>query len=193
MIKKILLGVVVIVALILIYAATKPATFNVQRSATINAPPAVIHGYLVDFHKWIAWSPWEKMDPNMKRTYEGPPAGKGAAYGWEGNSDVGQGRMEVTNETPTQVDVRLDFITPMAMTSHVTFQLQPKDNATDVVWTMSGDNNYVSKVMQVFMSMDSMVGKDFEAGLADLKAVAEKSAANPTQPQTSTAATAPTP
>jgi hypothetical protein len=176
MLKKILIGVAALVALVLAFAATKPDTFSVQRSIAINAAPPVIHPLLSDFHRWTAWSPWEKMDPDMQRTYEGPAAGKGARYAWEGDSSVGQGRMEITAETPTQIDVRLDFMTPMEMTSHVTFELQPRDDATQVVWTMAGENNYVSKVMQVFMSMDSMVGKDFESGLADLKTVAEKAA-----------------
>ena len=184
MIKKILLGVVAIVVVILIVAATKPATFSIERSATINAPADTVHSFLVDFHKWGAWSPWEKYDPSMKRTYEGPSAGKGAAYAWEGNSAVGAGRMEILNETPSKVDIKLDFSAPMETHNNVVFMLEPQGSATHVVWNMNGNNNYLSKIMQVFVSMDSMMSGDFESGLADLKTASEKAAAEkaPSQP-----------
>jgi carbon monoxide dehydrogenase subunit G len=182
MIKKIAIGLVAVVALILVYALTKPDTFRVERSTAIKAPPQAVHAYLTDFHKWGAWSPWEKLDPNMKRTYSGAESGKGAAYAWEGNGGVGQGRMEIKDVSPSKVTIQLDFLAPMETSNIVDFDLTPQGDTTHVVWTMSGNNNYLSKVMQVFMSMDSLVGKDFESGLSDLKAAAEKSMSPTDQP-----------
>jgi Polyketide cyclase / dehydrase and lipid transport len=182
MIKKIIIGIVAVIALVLVYATTKPATFRVERSATINAPAETVHAFLIDFHKWSAWSPWEKYDPGMKRAYEGPSSGKGAVYSWQGNGAVGQGRMEITEVMPSKVDIKLDFMSPMETHNDVEFVLQPQGSATQVLWTMSGDNNYLSKLMQVFVSMDSMVGNDFESGLADLKSASEKAAAEEPKP-----------
>jgi hypothetical protein len=183
MLKKIVIGIVAVIAIVLIFATTKPATFHVERSTSINAPVDVVHAYLIDFHKWGAWSPWEKYDPSMKRTYDGPSSGTGAIYTWDGNSEVGKGRMEITAVTPTKVDLNLDFNSPMEAHNKVAFTLQSQGGTTQVLWTMDGDNNFLSKVMQVFVSMDSMVGKDFESGLADLKSAAEKAAAEATQPE----------
>jgi carbon monoxide dehydrogenase subunit G len=182
MIKKIVLVLAIVISAILLFAATKPATFHVERSTTINAPADAVHAYLIDFHKWDAWSPWEKYDPGMKRTYDGPSSGTGAIYTWNGNSAVGEGRMEIIGVTPTKVNIKLDFLSPMEAHNTVAFALQPQGAATQVLWTMDGENNYLSKLMQVFASMDSMIGKDFESGLADLKAAAEKTAAAAPQP-----------
>ena len=166
--------VAVLLAAVLIYAATKPDVFRVQRTASIKAPPEKIAAVLSDFRGWEAWSPWEKMDPAMKRSFGGAPKGKGAAYGWEGNSKVGQGRMEITEVAPSRVAVDLDFVKPFEAHNKVVFTLAPKGDATEVTWAMQGPVPYMAKIVHVFMDMDSMVGKQFEAGLANLKAVTEK-------------------
>ncbi len=175
MIKTIAIVIVVVIAAILIFAATKPETFTVQRAASIKAPPEKIFAVLDDFHNWGVWSPWEKMDPDMKRTFSGAANGKGAVYEWQGNSKVGQGRMEITDATaPSQVTIKLDFIKPFEGHNVAEFVLQPSGDATNVTWTMRGPSPYMAKVMSVFCNMDSMIGKDFEAGLANLKAATEK-------------------
>jgi uncharacterized protein YndB with AHSA1/START domain len=175
MFKKILIGLAVIIAVILGLALMKPDSFTVQRSAIIKAPPEKIMGYLDDFHQWQAWSPWEKLDPNMNRSFEGAASGKGAVYGWSGNSDVGKGRMEVTEHAPpSKVAIKLDFIEPFATSNTTVFALQPQADGTQVTWTMTGPMPFMSKLMTVFVSIDTMIGRDFEKGLAQLKAVAEK-------------------
>lgn len=175
MIKTILIVVVVLVAAILIFAATKPDTFRVQRSASIKAPPEKVFALINDFNRWGAWSPWEKKDPAMKRTFGAATSGKGAVYAWEGNKEVGQGRMEITESVPSsRVAIKLDFVKPFEAHNLVEFTLEPKGDVTDVRWAMRGDTPYFAKIIHVFINMDSMVGKDFEAGLASLKAAAEK-------------------
>jgi uncharacterized protein YndB with AHSA1/START domain len=173
--KKVLIAIVVIVAAVLGLALTQPDSFTVQRSATIKAPPEKIIGYINDFHQWAAWSPWEKLDPNMKRTFEGPVSGQGAVYAWIGNDEVGQGRMEITeNSPPSKVVIKLDFIKPFKSTNQAIFALQSQGDSTVVTWTMNGPSQFITKLMTVFVSMDKMIGKDFEQGLSQLKAVAEK-------------------
>lgn len=173
--KKVFIIAVVIVAAVLGLALTQPDSFTVTRTATIKAPPEKIIAYLNDFHQWSAWSPWEKLDPNMKRTFEGPVSGQGAVYGWSGNDEVGQGRMEIIeNAPPSKVGIKLDFIKPFKSTNQTTFTLQPQGDGTVVTWTMSGPSEFITKLMGVFVSMDKMIGKDFEKGLSQLKAVAEK-------------------
>lgn len=175
MLKKIAIVIVAVVAIILIWAAVRPDNFAVQRTATINAPPEKIFPLINDFHAWGAWSPWEKLDPAMKKTYSGPASGKGAVYAWDGNSQVGAGRMEVIESTlPSKVAVQLDFLKPMEAHNVAEFTLQPNGNATNVTWSMHGPSPYIAKVMGIFVSMDKMIGKDFEKGLADLKAAAER-------------------
>lgn len=167
--------VVVLVVGVLIAALTKPDTFAVQRSATIKAPPEKIFAVLNDFHRWPDWSPWEKLDPQMKRTLGGAERGRGATYAWEGNSKAGAGRMEIIDSVPAQkVGIQLDFIKPFEGHNVATFTLAPQGDATQVNWRMDGPTPFVSKVMQVFVSMDSLIGKDFEEGLANLKALAER-------------------
>jgi uncharacterized protein YndB with AHSA1/START domain len=174
-IKGIALLIVALIAGVLIFATTKPDTFSVQRSATIKAPPEKIFAVLNDFHRWTEWSPWEKLDPAMKRTLGGAPSGKGATYAWEGNSKAGQGRMEIVESTPPgTVGIQLDFIKPFEGHNRTVFTLTPQGDATQVNWSMSGPTPFVSKLMQVFVSMDAMIGKDFEEGLANLKALTEK-------------------
>ena len=175
MFKKILLAVVVVIAAILIFAATKPDIFRVQRAAGIKAPPEKIFAIINDFKRWDAWSPWEKKDPAMKRTFGATTDGKGAVYAWEGNKDVGQGRMEIAESVPpSKVTLKLDFLKPFEAHNIVEFTLVPQGDSTNVTWAMQGPTPYFAKIIHVFMDMDSIVGKDFETGLANLKAIAEK-------------------
>jgi len=175
MLKTIAIVIAVLIAAVLLYATTKPDTFSVTRSASIKAPPEKIFAVINDFHRWPDWSPWEKLDPDMKRTQGGAASGKGAIYAWEGNSKAGAGRMEIIESTPaSRVGIQLDFIKPFEGHNIAEFELAPQGDATNLTWTMHGPTPYISKLMQVFVSMDSLIGKDFEAGLANLKALAEK-------------------
>jgi len=172
----IIVGVLaLLVAGVLIYAATKPDAFRIQRAATIKAPPERIFPLINDFRSWTSWSPWEKMDPNLKRTYSGAESGKGAVYEWEGNKKVGQGRMEIKESSPSsRVAIQLDFFKPFAAHNTAEFTLAPQGDSTNVTWVMLGRQPYMFKVMSVFMNMEKMIGKDFEAGLANMKAATEK-------------------
>jgi hypothetical protein len=174
MLKIILIVIVVLIAGVLVYAATRPDTFRVQRAATLNAPPGKIAPLISDFHNWGAWSPWEKLDPAMQRTYSGAPAGKGAVYEWSGNGKAGAGRMEILDASPARVSIKLDFLKPFEAHNLTDFTLEPQAGGTRVNWDLHGPMPYLSKLMCVFVSMDKMVGKDFEQGLANLKAAAEK-------------------
>jgi len=166
---------VVIIAAVLALAATRPDTFRVERSTMIKAPPEKVYALIDDFHQWQQWSPWERLDPAMKRTHGGAPKGKGALYGWEGNKEVGKGQMEITEATPSsRVVIKLDFLAPFEAHNTAEFVLVTQGDATTVTWAMFGPNLFIGKVMSLFASMDSLVGKDFERGLANLKAVAEK-------------------
>jgi uncharacterized protein YndB with AHSA1/START domain len=174
MLKVFGIVIVVLIAAVLILAATGPDTFRVQRAASIKAPPERIFSLINDFHRWDAWSPWEKKDPAMKRTFGAATSGKGAVYAWDGNKDVGQGRMEIADSLPPyRVAIKLDFVKPFEAHNLVEFTLQPNGDATDVTWTMQGDTPYFAKIIHLFIDMDRMVGKDFESGLANLKAAAE--------------------
>ncbi|HMJ89486.1 MAG TPA: SRPBCC family protein [Candidatus Acidoferrum sp.] len=174
MMKKILIGIAVIVVVFLIVVATRPGEYRVTRSATIAAPPAAVFAQVNDFHKWEAWNPWGKIDPAIKQTYEGAPAGKGAIYAWVGNKDVGEGRMTITESRPSDlILINLEFFKPMAGTSLTEFTFKPEGNGTIVTWTMSGKNNFMAKAMCLFMNMDKMIGGQFEKGLAAIKAVVE--------------------
>jgi hypothetical protein len=169
-------SLVVVVALVgllgavLAYATTRPDSFRVVRRARIPAPQENILALIKDFHRWKDWSPWERMDPTMKRSYFGPASGVGAAYAWEGTDKVGCGRMEILEATPSKVTIKLDFVRPLEAHNIVEFTLVPYGDATDVTWSMQGPNPFIAKVMSLVVSMDAMVGKDFEAGLANLKA-----------------------
>ena len=175
MLKTIAIVVVVLIAGVLAFAATKPDTFRVQRSASIKAPPEKIFAVLNDFKQWGAWSPWEKKDPAMKRTFGAATAGKGAHYAWEGNKDVGTGSMTIAESVPsTKLAINLDFLKPIEAHNIAEFTLTAQGDTTNVTWAMHGPANFMTKVIHVFMNMDKMVGPDFEAGLANLKAVAEK-------------------
>ena len=173
--KIVLIVLAVAVAGVLALAATKPDTFRVQRTATIKAPPEKIAGVLSDFRGWEAWSPWEKMDPAMKRSFGAATSGKGATYAWEGSKDVGQGSMEIAESSaPGKIRLKLDFVKPFEAHNLVVFTLEPKGGATDVTWAMEGPVPYFAKIIHVFINMDNMVGRDFEAGLSAMKTIAEK-------------------
>ena len=178
MLKTIAVVVVVlllVVGAVLAYAATKPDTFRVQRTTSIQAPPDKIFALIEDLRGWTAWSPYETKDPEMKRTHTGAASGKGAVYAWEGNKNVGKGRMEIVEASaPSKIVIKLDFLSPFEAHNTAEFTLAPAGGATTVTWAMYGPALYVGKVMGLFFDMDKMVGDDFAAGLAKLKAVAER-------------------
>ena len=159
-----------IVVLLLILVALQPSAFRVARSTKIAATPAAVFEHVNDFHKWNAWNPWGKIDPAMKQTYEGAPAGQGAKYSWVGNKDVGEGRMTIVESRPGNL-VRIDmqFIKPFAGTSVAEFTFQPEGGGTTVTWSMSSTKNFMMKGMHLIMNMDKMIGGQFEKGLADMK------------------------
>jgi uncharacterized protein YndB with AHSA1/START domain len=176
MLRKLLLVVLLLVVVILGLATRQPDTFSVERRLRMAAPPERIFSQINDFHAWDAWSPWAKLDPAMKATYGGAPNGVGAVYDWSGNSEVGSGRMTIKSSTPpSEVTIALDFLTPIESHNVTTFMLTPADGGTDVLWSMKGNADYVTKLMTMFASMDKMVGPDFERGLQQLKAVVERS------------------
>ncbi|MDX8462765.1 SRPBCC family protein [Mesorhizobium humile] len=171
----ILILLVVIIAAMLIYAATRPNDFVVTRSISIKAPAETIFPLIDDFRRWPEWSPYEKLDPGMKRTLSGAESGKGAAYAWEGNSKAGKGRMEITNSVPSSlVALKLDFEKPFRANNTVDFSLSPSGEGTTVIWAMRGARPFVAKLMGLFMNFDTLIGKDFEAGLGNLRRLAER-------------------
>lgn len=176
MFKKILIVLVVVIAAFLGYAATRPDTFEVSRSAVIKAPPQRVFDIVNDFHHFPQWSPWQHLDPNMQTTYAGPQNGIGSSYAWSGNDKAGQGSMKITEaQAPSKIAMQLDFIKPFASTNTVDFAFVPEGDGTRVTWTMRGNSPFGMKVMSVFMPMDKAIGPDFEHGLANLKSVAETS------------------
>jgi uncharacterized protein YndB with AHSA1/START domain len=167
--------VALLVAGVLIAAAMKGDTFHVERSTTIDAPPSAIYPLVEDFRRWVAWSPYEKLDPAMTRTISGAASGPGAVYEWSGNSKAGAGRMEITRATPpSQIVIRLDFSKPFEAHNTATFTMAPSGARTAVTWAMDGPSPFITKVVGLFMNMDRMIGRDFETGLANLKRVAEE-------------------
>ena len=174
MLLTIAIAVLAAVAALLAFAATRPGTFTVQRSATIAAPAGRIYPHLDDFHRWGAWSPWEKLDPELKRTFSGAGSGTGAVYAWQGNKKVGEGRMEILeSDAPSRLRIQLDFLKPFEAHNHTVFTLAPDGGGTRVTWAMNGNKAFPMKLMGIFMNMDRMIGADFERGLANLEAVAE--------------------
>ncbi len=162
------------IVVVLLVAAVRPAGFRVERRTSIAATPERIFGFLEDFHRWPAWSPWEKLDPAMTRTHSGAPSGVGAVYEWRGNKKVGRGRMEILEATaPSRLLVQLDFLEPWAARNRTEFTLAPAAGDTEVTWSLSGTSPFMMRVMGVFVSMDRLVGRDFARGLANLKAAAE--------------------
>lgn len=175
MFATILIILAVIVAAVLIYAATRPNDFVVSRSASIKAPAEAIFPLINDFRRWPEWSPFEKLDPQMQRTLSGAESGKGAAYAWEGNSKAGKGRMEITGSAPSsQVALKLDFEKPFRASNSVDFSLAPSGEGTTVTWAMRGARPFIAKLMGLFMNFDNLIGKDFEAGLDNLRRATER-------------------
>jgi uncharacterized protein YndB with AHSA1/START domain len=162
------------IAIVLVLAAAKPDTFSVQRGATMKTQPEKIFSLINDFHQWGTWSPWENKDPAMKRSFGGAESGTGAVYAWDGNKNVGSGRMEILDVSrPSKIVIKLDFFKPFEGHNTAEFTMLPQGDATSVNWVMHGPAPFMSKVMQVFMNLDKMIGKDFEIGLANLKRLTE--------------------
>jgi uncharacterized protein YndB with AHSA1/START domain len=163
------------IAIVLLIALTKPNTFAVQRAISIKAPAEKIFALINDFHQWGTWSPYENKDPAMKRTYSGANSGKGAVYAWDGNKNVGSGRMEILDTSvPSKIVIKLDFFKPFEGHNTAEFTMLPQGDATNLTWVMHGPAPFMSRLMQVFMNIDKMIGKDFEVGLANLKKITEK-------------------
>ena len=160
---------------VLVFAATRPDTFRVERSIVINASPEKIFPLVNDFHGWTTWSPYEKIDPSMARRYSGTPSGKGSIYEWSGHGKSGAGRMEIVeSQVPSKIGIKLDFSVPFESHNRAGFVMLPQGPSTQVTWSMDGPSPYISKLMGVFFNMDRMIGRDFEIGLENLKAIAEK-------------------
>ncbi len=177
MLKKTLIGVATVVVLLVIVVSARPATFHVERSTMVSAPPEAVFSQVNDFHAWPNWSPWEKMDPGMKKTFSGSASGQGSVYSWAGNDKVGEGRMTIEkSDKPSLVSIKLEFLKPFAATNTATFTFTPAADGTKATWAMDGNNNFMSKAFQLFMDMDKMIGKDFEQGLASMKVAAESAA-----------------
>ena len=163
------------IAAVLVFAATKPKTLRVQRAIGIKAPAETIFPLISDFHQWLKWSPYEEKDPAMKRTYGGADSGKGATYAWDGDKNVGSGRMEILEAAaPSKIVIKLDFFKPFEGHNTAEFTMLPQGDGTHVTWVMHGPANFMSRLIQVFINLDNMIGRDFEAGLANLKTLTEK-------------------
>jgi len=177
MLKKLLLGVAVLLVALCGLIATRPSTFTVQRTATFKASPDIAFALVNDFHHWGEWSPWDKMDPNQKRTFEGAATGTGAIYGWSGNDQVGEGRMTIEESKANElVRIKLEFIKPWQATNSTTFTFSPAAEGVSVTWKMEGHNDFMGKAFSLVMDMDAMVGKDFDNGLANMGKAAEAEA-----------------
>jgi hypothetical protein len=170
MVKILLAIVVVAVAGVLVAAAAKPDTFRVQRSILVTAQPDQVFPLIADLHRFTTWSPYEQKDPAMERRFSGPEAGPGAQYAWKGNREIGEGSMEILSTSPNLVGMRLDFVKPFEAHNQVEFTLTPVTGGTQVTWALHGPHPLVARIMSLFFDMDRMVGADFEAGLANLKA-----------------------
>jgi uncharacterized protein YndB with AHSA1/START domain len=178
MLKKVLIVFATLVAVLVVIIAVQPAQFSVTRSTTIEAPPSTVFALVNDFHQWALWSPWEKLDPDMKKEFSGAAIGKGSIYSWSGNDSVGEGRMTIVdNRPPERIEIKLEFLKPYAATNDTEFNFKPVGSSTEVSWTMSGYNNFMGKAFSLVMNIDQMVGKDFEKGLASMKQAAEAEAA----------------
>ncbi len=175
MATSIVIVIALLIAGVLVFAATKPDIFRVERKAVIQAPPEKVFALINDFSQWAAWSPWEKKDPGMKRSFSTITSGKGATYSWEGNKEVGKGSMEIIESVPpSKIRLRLDFETPFEAHNVVTFTMEARGATTQISWLMEGPVPYFAKILHVFINMDKMCGRDFETGLANLKTLAEK-------------------
>jgi uncharacterized protein YndB with AHSA1/START domain len=174
MLTNILIGLAAVVVVFLIIVACRPSTFRVVRSTTIDAPASNVFEQVNELRKWEAWSPWGKLDPQMKQTYEGPEAGQGAVSRWNGNGNVGAGSTTIVESRPNElIAIKLEMIRPFAACNDVRFAFSPNGDKTEVTWSMDGKKNFLVKAFGLFVSMDKMVGSQFESGLAQLKSVAE--------------------
>jgi Polyketide cyclase / dehydrase and lipid transport len=170
----IVIGLAVLIGIFVAIVAMQPSAFRIERSATMSAPAAAAFAQVNDFHNWDGWSPWAKLDPTMKQTYEGSAAGTGAKYSWLGNKQVGEGRMAITESRPNEfIRIDLQFIQPFKASNISEFSFKPDGQKTTVTWSMTGTKNFIFKAMGLFMSMDKMVGKDFEKGLASIREIVE--------------------
>jgi hypothetical protein len=176
MLKWTLAAFAAVILIFLVVVAMQPSDFKVERSATMRAPAPAPFAQVNDFQNWQAWSPWEKVDPALKRQYEGPRAGSGAVYAWQGNKDVGEGRMTITDSRPAErVHIKLEFFKPFAAVNQTVFTFRPASaDTTAVTWTMTGQNNFLSKAICLFVDMDKMVGGMFDQGLTQMKAIVER-------------------
>jgi uncharacterized protein YndB with AHSA1/START domain len=176
MLWKILLAIAIVIILLIIFIAMQPGSFRIARSILISAPPQTVFNQITDFHKWDAWSPWLKMDPNVKQTYEGPSSGPGATYSWSGNKKIGAGRMTITDtQTPDLIRIKLEFFQPFAATNDTEFTFKPEANQTNLTWAMTGQRPFMMKAFGLIMNMDKLVGNDFQKGLASIKQISESS------------------
>ncbi len=172
MLIKILVALSVIVALLVVVINSQPTDFRITRSATLSAPAPAVFAQVNDLHKWKAWSPWAKMDPNATETHEGPAAGTGAAMRWSGNRKIGEGSMTITNSHPNElIGMRLEFLKPFAVTNTAEFTFKPQGNQTVMTWSMSGHNTFMGKAMGLVINCDKMVGGMFEQGMANLQSI----------------------
>lgn len=172
MLKKILIGLVIVIGAFAAYVAMQPSDYRIERSATIDASPGQVFAQVNDFHNWQKWSPWADLDPDARAEFQGPDSGEGAKFSWDGNSEVGKGSMTVVGSKPDErIDIRLDFIEPMAGTSDVRFTFRPNGGKTDVTWTMSGQAGFFEKaICMLFFDQDKIIGGMFEKGLKNLEA-----------------------
>jgi len=169
------IALAILIAVVVVLAAMRPDTFRVQRSIDINAPADKIFPLINDYRNWGSWSPYEHVDPDMQRTFSGPPSGKGSIYEWRGNKNIGHGRMEILDTAPpSKVVIKLDFFSPFEAHNKAEFTMQPRGSATNVTWAMHGPVPFMAKIIHMFMNMDRMVGGQFQQGLVSMKAVAEK-------------------
>ena len=177
MLKKVAIGFVAVVVILLVVIATRPARFHIERSASIAAPPEVVFALVNDFDQWPQWSPWEKIDPAMQREVAGPDSGVGATYHWSGNDNVGEGRMTITeSKPPERIAIRLEFYKPWTATNQARFSFKPGAGGTQVTWAMDGNNDFMGKAVSLVIDTDSLIGKSFEEGLTAMKTAAESQA-----------------
>lgn len=174
MIKVIVIALIVVIAAVVVLASTRPNSFRVERSLRINAPPEKILPLINDFHQWGVWSPYEKLDPAMQRTYAGAASGRGAIYEWDGSGKAGKGRMEIVDALPARTLIKLDFFRPFTAQNMAAFTARPEGDATRLTWSMDGPAPFVTRLMGLFCNMDKLIGADFETGLVNLKAAAER-------------------
>lgn len=180
MFKKILAGLVVVIAAFAAYVAMQPDVLVVERQLTVNAPPSKVFAQIDDLHRWDAWSPWAKIDPNAKIAFEGPASGKGASFKWSGNEKIGEGSMTIVDSRPDEaVDIRVDFSKPFENTSSSKFELKPEGAGTHVTWRMSGEQNFIAKAICVVFNGKKMMGNEMDKGLAGLGVAASAGATSP--------------